>query len=186
MHIEFEDVSMASAENPGCNFERRLCYESANGAAKPALRRSYFHNISTVTPPTAFVFLFFYPSCVGRMKSGATRSRRAAATRLPAGEGAALGHGSVLLLEAVSEPLGALEDLVDAPHDAALLARAQRLGGEVGDAVVEAALDQVRVHLRKRQLARADRGLVVGEAHRHELPHLLALHAALQLTLLST
>ena len=66
---------------------------------------------------------------------------------LSAGKAALLCHGSVLLLEALAESLRALEELVDAAHDAALLLGEKGLGGEVGDAVVEAALDEVRVHL---------------------------------------
>lgn len=66
---------------------------------------------------------------------------------LSAGKAALLCHGSVLLLEALAESLRALEELVDAAHDAALLLGEERLGGEVGDAVGEAALDEVGVHL---------------------------------------
>jgi hypothetical protein len=66
---------------------------------------------------------------------------------LSAREAALLCHGGVLLLETLAESLGALEELVDAAHDAALLLGEKRLGGEVGDAVGEAALDEVRVHL---------------------------------------
>lgn len=72
---------------------------------------------------------------------------------LPARHAAALGHGSVLLLEAVSEALGALEVLVDAPRDAALLAGSERLGGKVVDAVIEAALDEVGVHLEAQRMS---------------------------------
>lgn len=66
---------------------------------------------------------------------------------LSAGKAALLCHGSVLLLEALAESLRALEELVDAAHDAALLLGEKGLGGEVGDAVGEAALDEVGVHL---------------------------------------
>lgn len=55
--------------------------------------------------------------------------------------------------------------LVDASHDAALFARGERLALEAVDAVVEALLDEVGVHV-------------------HEFLHLLLLHACLQLTLL--
>lgn len=50
-------------------------------------------------------------------------------------------------MEALAESLRALEELVDAAHDAALLLGEKGLGGEVGDAVGEAALDEVGVHL---------------------------------------
>jgi len=50
-------------------------------------------------------------------------------------------------LEALTKSLRALEELVDAAHDAALLLGEERLGGEVGNTVGEAALDKVRVHL---------------------------------------
>jgi len=59
-------------------------------------------------------------------------------------------HGSVLLLEAVAQSLGALHVLVDASHHAALLARGEGLAFEAVDAVVEALLDEVGVHLRAR------------------------------------
>merc|ERR1712113_408087 len=91
---------------------------------------------------------------------------RSGASYLSAGQAALLCHGSVLLLETLAKSLRALEELVDAAHNAALLLGEERLGGEVGDAVGEAALDEVGVHV-------------------HEVLHLLALHAALQLALLS-
>lgn len=68
--------------------------------------------------------------------------------RLSAWQLAGLGHGGVLLLEAVAESLLALEVLIDATHNAALLSRGERLACEVVDAVIEAALDEVGVHLR--------------------------------------
>jgi len=73
---------------------------------------------------------------------------RRSSSPLPARHGARLCHRSVLLLEPLAESLGALKELVDAAHDAALLLGEERLGGEVGDAVGEAALDEVGVHLR--------------------------------------
>jgi hypothetical protein len=66
---------------------------------------------------------------------------------LSARQAALLCHGSVLLLEPVAQSLGGLHVLVDAPHDAALLARGKRLALEAVDARVEALLDEVRVHL---------------------------------------
>lgn len=60
---------------------------------------------------------------------------------------AGLHHGSVLLLESLVETGRALEVLVDATHDAGLLAVDEGLGGEVVDTVVEAALDHLGVHL---------------------------------------
>jgi hypothetical protein len=75
-------------------------------------------------------------------------SSSTSSTSLPARHSARLCHRSVLLLEPLTESLGALEELVDAAHDAALLLSEQRLGSEVGDAVGEAALDEVGVHLR--------------------------------------
>lgn len=60
---------------------------------------------------------------------------------------AALHHGRVLLLEALVQPGGSLQVLVHAAHHAALLAVDQGLGGEVVDAVVEAALHELGVHL---------------------------------------
>lgn len=58
-----------------------------------------------------------------------------------------LHHGSVLLLESFVQAGGALEVLVDTAHDAGLLTVDEGLGGEVVDAVVEAALDHLGVHL---------------------------------------
>lgn len=71
---------------------------------------------------------------------------------LVASHGAALHHGSVLLLEALVQPGGALEVLVNTTHDASLLAVDERLGGEVIDTVIEAALDHLGVHLEERML----------------------------------
>jgi hypothetical protein len=68
---------------------------------------------------------------------------------LVASHGAALHHGSVLLLEALVQPGGALEVLVDTAHDASLLAVNEGLGGEVIDTVIEAALDHLGVHLKE-------------------------------------
>jgi len=62
---------------------------------------------------------------------------------------AALHHGGVLLLESLVQALGALQVLVDAAHDALLFAVDQGLGGEIVDAVIEAALDHLGVHLQK-------------------------------------
>jgi hypothetical protein len=56
-------------------------------------------------------------------------------------------HGSVLFLEPVSQSLRPLHVLVHASHDAALFARGERLALETVDAVVEAVLDEVGVHL---------------------------------------
>lgn len=67
---------------------------------------------------------------------------------LPPRQLAALHHGGVLLLEALAQAGGALEELVDAAQHAAFLAGDEGLGGEVVDAVVEAALDELGVHLR--------------------------------------
>ena len=73
--------------------------------------------------------------------------------------------------------------LVDAPHDAALLARGKRLALEAVDARVEALLDEVRVHLWAGGLARDGCRVERGEAsYVHELLHLLLLHAVLELT----
>lgn len=56
-------------------------------------------------------------------------------------------HGRILFLEALVQALRALEVLVNAAHHAALLAVDEGLGCEVVDAVVEAALDELGVHL---------------------------------------
>ena len=69
---------------------------------------------------------------------------------LVASHGAALHHGRILLLEALVQPGGALEVLVNTAHDASLLAVDERLGGEVVDTVIEAALDHLGVHLKKK------------------------------------
>lgn len=72
--------------------------------------------------------------------------RRKPVHHLP-GDAAALCHCGILLLETVAQPLGALHVLVDAPHDAALFARCEGFALEAVDAVVEALLDEVGVHL---------------------------------------
>lgn len=59
-----------------------------------------------------------------------------------------LHHGSVLLLEALVDALGALHELVEAAVNASLFFGDERLGGEVVDAVIEAASDDGRVDLR--------------------------------------
>jgi hypothetical protein len=66
--------------------------------------------------------------------------------------GAALHHCGILFLEALVQAGGALEVLVDAAHDASLLTVDQRLGGEVVDTVIEAALDHLGVHLKETKL----------------------------------
>jgi len=124
-------------------------------------------------------------------------SSPSSSSSLPAGESTRLCHRSVLLLEPLAEPLGALEELVDAAHDAALLLGEQRLGSEVGDAVGEAALDKVGVHLWRISALAVFDGVGVflspscfwvlvwwAGTYVHEVLHLLALHAALQLALL--
>jgi hypothetical protein len=67
--------------------------------------------------------------------------------RLFASQLAALHHGSVLFLESLVQALGTLEVLVDAAHDALLFTVDQGLGGEIVDAVIEAALDHLGIHL---------------------------------------
>lgn len=62
---------------------------------------------------------------------------------------ATLHHGSILLLESLVQALGALQVLVDAAHDALLFAVDEGLGGKIVDAVIEAALDHLGVHLQK-------------------------------------
>jgi hypothetical protein len=66
---------------------------------------------------------------------------------LPAGHATLLRHGSVLFLEPIAQSLGSLHVLVYASHDAALFARGEGLALEAVDAVVEALLDKVGVHL---------------------------------------
>ena len=56
-------------------------------------------------------------------------------------------HSRVLFLEPFVQPSRTLERLVHTAHHATLLARGERFGSKVGDAVVEAALDEFRVHL---------------------------------------
>lgn len=60
----------------------------------------------------------------------------------------ALHHCGVLLLEALVQPGGALQVLVDTAHDASLFAVDEGLGGEIVDTVIEAALDHLGVHLK--------------------------------------
>jgi hypothetical protein len=76
-------------------------------------------------------------------------SRQSNITRLFAAQLAALHHSSVLLLESLVQALRALEVLVDAAHDALLFAVDEGLGGEIVDAVIEAALDHLGVHLER-------------------------------------
>jgi len=99
-------------------------------------------------------------------------------------------HSSILLLEPVTEALRALHVLVDASHNAALLARGEGLALEAVDAGVEALLDEVGVHL----ALLASHALCLSHQFRrqhdrratnvHELLHLLLLHAVLELALL--
>jgi hypothetical protein len=82
--------------------------------------------------------------------------------------------------------------LIDTSHNAALLARAQRLALEAVDAVVKTPLDEVRIHLMSHPSAcihkRIDKkqhsATVEGGSHVHKLLHLLLLHAVLELALL--
>jgi hypothetical protein len=69
-----------------------------------------------------------------------------------------LHHGSVLLLESFVQAGGALEVLVDTAHDAGLLTVNEGLGGEVVDAVIEAALDHLGVHLEEERLGFVGKG----------------------------
>lgn len=64
-----------------------------------------------------------------------------------------LHHGRVLFLEALVQALRALQVLVDAAHHAAFLAVDEGLGCEVVDAVVEAALDELGVHLHDKMVS---------------------------------
>lgn len=132
--------------------------------------------------------------------------RSSAGTRHLAG----LHHGSVLLLEALVDALGSLHELVEAAVHAAGFLRNEGLGGEVVDAVVEAALDNGRVDLRSvRQFRCSSRGHGVGYGtniawlendgqrgswdcsrskqrciYPHKFLHLLLLHASGELLLL--
>jgi pyruvate formate-lyase activating enzyme-like uncharacterized protein len=60
-----------------------------------------------------------------------------------------LRHRGILFLKSFAQALRALKELVYAAHHAALFLGLERLGGEVRNAVVEAALNEVRVHLRR-------------------------------------
>ena len=98
----------------------------------------------------------------------------------------ALCHSSILLLESVTEALRALHVLVDTAHDAAFLARGERLALEAVDARVEALLDEVGVHLQplvyfQQKSLHQSQQLAT---YIHEFLHLLLLHAVLKLTLL--
>jgi hypothetical protein len=113
---------------------------------------------------------------------------------------AALHHCGILLLEALVQPGGALEVLVDTAHDASLLAVDEGLSGEVVDTIIEAALDHLGVHLKGRLDHEHGRRQVVdgkdpasraggnerevgysmrkpGDTYSHKLLHLLPLHA---------
>lgn len=59
-----------------------------------------------------------------------------------------MSHGCILFLESLAEALRALDELVDAAHGAALLLGRELGRGEIIDAVLEATLDEVAVHLR--------------------------------------
>jgi hypothetical protein len=106
---------------------------------------------------------------------------------LPAGHATLLRHGSVLLLEPVAQSLGSLHVLVYASHDAALFARGEGLALEAVDAVVEALLDKIGVHLIQ---VMSDDAITMActyalhFAYVHEFLHLLLLHAVLQFALL--
>lgn len=71
----------------------------------------------------------------------------ALASNLLGGHGAALHHGGVLFLEALLQAGGALQVLVNAAHHTGFFAVDQGLGGEIGDTVIEAALDHLGIHL---------------------------------------
>lgn len=72
-------------------------------------------------------------------------------TRLPSGQLSTLHHSGVLLLESFVQPAGSLQELVNATHNTSLLAGDEGLGGEVVDAVVEASLNELGVHLDERR-----------------------------------
>jgi hypothetical protein len=74
-------------------------------------------------------------------------------------------HRRVLFLESVADPLLGLQPLVHTAHDAVLLLRAERLGGEIVDAIVEALLDHAGVHLGG-VVSIAVAGIRRGELHR--------------------
>ena len=57
-------------------------------------------------------------------------------------------HGSILLLKPGSKPLRAFHVFVDASHHAVLLSADKRLGSEVINAVVEAPLHEIGIHLK--------------------------------------
>ena len=65
---------------------------------------------------------------------------------LPTGQLSCL-HGSILLLKPGPKPLRALHVFVDTSHHAVLFSADEGLGSEIIDAVVEATLDKVGVHL---------------------------------------
>jgi hypothetical protein len=60
---------------------------------------------------------------------------------------AGLHHGRILFLEPLTEPGRALQVFVDTAENASLFPGNQALGGKVVNAVIEAALDETRVHL---------------------------------------
>jgi len=76
-------------------------------------------------------------------------------------------HLSLLLCKPLSYPLAAGHEFLHAAAHAALFARDERFGGEVVDAVVEAAVDE-------------------GGEHSHEFLHLFSFHALLEFSLLGS
>lgn len=76
---------------------------------------------------------------------------------------ASLCHGGILLLESLLEASGALQILINAAHDAGLFTVDERLGGEVIDTVVEAALDHLGVHLERDKMLDLEAGGWKGE-----------------------
>lgn len=81
------------------------------------------------------------------------QSGRDVALELSTGETASLCHGSILLLKPIAQALRALHVLIYASHDTALFSGGERLAFEAVDAVVETALDKIRVHLMSDPLA---------------------------------
>ena len=61
-------------------------------------------------------------------------------------------HGSVLLLESLRYSLASLGALLHTSHDTGLFPRVEGLGRKIGDAVVEALLNHLRVYLQDRIL----------------------------------
>lgn len=189
--------SKSESDNPPC--QHLMAWQEHRDAQN--IETAIVHIVSARRRSSFSPNVYAHPNVASRSSkpfSFPLLARYAPETRSSSWQLTRLHHARVLLLEALTQSLRSLHVLVHASHDASLFSWMQGLGCEVVNAIIEASLDKIGIHLSDHSISdlrpersglKASIGQIGHDSSRtitdiHELFHLLLLHACLQLALL--